>query len=89
MVEKLQQESIDVRTQNQKMAQMLKSPTSLQKSLASVANEQNMAKGTLKGLVAGKNDTAAIQSVVKGTQSGMKMNMESLKVAKTGMGCGK
>ncbi|KAL5371781.1 hypothetical protein DPSP01_014009 [Paraphaeosphaeria sporulosa] len=88
-VAKLQQEGITIRTENQKIARELKSPSALQKGLASVAIEQNSARVMLRGLVAGRNDTAMIGALVKGVEEGLKINGENLGVAKGGKGCGK
>lgn len=88
-VAKLQQEGIDIRTENQKIAREIKSPSMVQKGLASVAIEQNSARVMLRGLEAGRNDTEMLGTLVKGVEEGMKTNKEILGVAKGGKGCKK
>ncbi|KAJ4359967.1 uncharacterized protein N0V89_000526 [Didymosphaeria variabile] len=85
-VEKLQQQAIEIWTENHRIAQEMGSPSSLQKGLANRAIKQNMKKVQLMRLVAGKNDTEVLKGLLKGTEDGIKLNEEALKVTKSGTG---
>ena len=63
------------------IAEQMKSASSLMRGLASVAQEQNAAKVTLRGLKAGGNNTVVLEEMMKGVERGVKLNEENVKIA--------
>ena len=84
----LLQKGIAVREENQVLAEKMKSASGLMRGLASVAQEQNRAKVTLKGLKAGRNDTVVLKEMMRGVEMGMELNEENVKIAGE-RGCGR
>lgn len=78
----IQKKGIDIRTQNQRVAGDINSPS--QRGLAIVAQTQNMEMIQVKGLRGGgANATKLLQTLIKEVEDGTKQNQMNLQMAES------